>query len=539
MQLSSKKIIEIFKKNAKKTAIIYLGQDNSISKIKYSKMLFLVKSGTCFFKKNNYHVGDSISYLLDNSPEMLIIDLISLFNGYRSCPLDVRCDTEDVIYKKLQQTQPKVFLYRKKFISEEFIAKVKNNLKIKTFSIENTAALDLLFENNTKSVFNKKSKKNTVLIIYTSGTTGFPKGVMLSENNIYRGAEQVIQWLKINSDDIFYIVLPLYHINSIMYSLSTLFVGGTVAIPSRYSSSGFFNDVARYKATLTSIVPTINYDLLKQKEIYKKNKKNIRLRLVQIGSAPVSATHAIDFYRNFNIPLIQGYGLTETTHRITGVPINLDNETYLQLLGDNSIGKPQIHSHIKIVNSNTNIEIDKENIVGEIIVSGKNIMENGYLNLESKTKEVIINSYFHTGDIGYFKYINKEKYFFILGRSKEIIIKGGINISPIFIEEQLRKTIDWADEIVVVGFSHYRYGEEIGVVLVPKKGTNIKTIEIFADQLANFKFRLLSKYETPQSYVITSSEKISKTQIGKVQHIKVKEFFMEKLLETYQNKFSK
>ena len=529
-------IINYFTKLKNKKAIIYINiENNNELKITYEELAKLLISGNNYFYKNKYKKNDNICYLFDNSPEVIILNLICLINGFTSCPFDLRCDTEEILFKKLEQTKPKIFFYRTNTLSKEFISNIEEQLKIKTFSVKDIFNLQEIFQNNYNKSKKLISKRDILFILYTSGTTGFPKGVMISRKNLYFGIKQISNWLKIKKTDVFYIVLPLYHINSIMYSLTTLFSQGTIIIPSRYSSSIFFHHIAKHKATMTSIVPTINYDLLKQKELFKKIKKNIILKLIQIGSAPVSPTHAFEFFKNFNIPLIQGYGLTETTHRVTGIPINLNKNTYIQLLKENSIGIEQKYSKIKIVDKNKN-EIKKENSIGEITVKGNCIMK-GYFHQKKLSKQIIKKNYFWTGDVGYYKLINNKKYFFILGRSKEIIIKGGINISPIYVEEQLRKILPWAENIIVVGFSHDRYGEEIGVIVVPKNKQSTKQINDFKDQLKKFKIPSLSKYETPQSLIVTSENKVSKTQIGKIQHIKVKEFFEKELINNYKKNF--
>lgn len=538
MYPSAKEIIDGFYSQKDKESLIYINEDRqshySISYKDFAKNILGLAD--FFYQDLGLKKGDTVSFVFENCPEILTINLACFLTGLRACPLDSKRDTLDVALRKLKETKTKAFFYRE---GDELAVQIIKNSGIKSFEIGNFQDLQKLSKDPDEAVLENYSPNETSLILYTSGTTGFPKGAMLTFANLLSGAKQVTEWFDIKSDDNFYLVLPLHHINSTIFALSTVLTHGKVIIPSRYSGSHFFADCSKYQATMSSIVPTINLDLLekdmefeKYKQSFSSSKNQIKLKRIQLGSAPVSPKHASEFVKKYKIKLIQGYGSTETSLRVTGVPINLPENLYMKLLEENSIGTALSENKVVILNKDDEI-IDLPDTEGEIGVKGNNIML-GYLDRPEETKATLRGGYFHTGDLGLYRIIDGEKYYFLKGRSKEIIIKGGVNISPLFIEEKLREAFPWAKDIVVVGFSHYRYGEEIGAIFIPKNEDFQEDLKGTLEELKQNKVENLDSFETPKAAIISSFDEIPKTATGKVQHIKAKEVFEKKLKENYQ-----
>lgn len=491
----------------------------------------VIISGANYFYNNlGLKKGDTISYLFENCPEIIALNLICFFTGLKACPLDAKRDTKEVALKKMQETNTKAFFFRKE---ESLGNELASEVSAKSIAISDFSELFSLFsQNQNENVFENFDPNAISLILYTSGTTGFPKGAELAFSNLFYGAKQVAEWFKINSNDVFYLVLPLHHINSTIFTLATLFSGGSLVISSRYSKSNYFKDAARFGATMSSIVPTINIDLLEEEENFNKVKDQLKFKYIQIGSAPVSAKNASEFVQKYGIKLIQGYGSTETSLRVTGVPVDASNEVYQRLLTNNSIGEVLSQNEVYILNDAESV-LEKEKEEGEICVKGKNIMQ-GYLNRPEETEKALKDGLFHTGDVGYFEKIEGEKYYFLKGRIKELIIKGGINISPLFIEERLREQVSWARDVIVVGFPHYRFGEEIGVIFIPKNADYKKDFEKTVSDLKNNKIKNLNPYEIPKIALIANDSEIAKTATGKVQHIKVRDDFKDKFLSEFK-----
>lgn len=530
--LTAKEIINSFYNNPSKTALTYINEDAKLDySISYKDFADAIL-GLAYFFHHELHLktGDTVSFVFENCPEIIAINLACFLTGLTSCPLDSKRDTTDVALRKLEETNTKAFFYRNGTGVAKDIVRQKKDLK--SLAIADFLDLKKLYKNQNPNILSKFAPEKIALILYTSGTTGFPKGALLTFANLRSGAKQVGEWFKITNEDTFYIVLPLHHINSTIFTLATLFAGGSLVIPSRYSGSNFFSDCARYKITLSSIVPTINLDLLEKEGEFNKYKKELSLKRIQLGSAPVSPKHAKEFTEKYKIRLIQGYGSTETSLRITGVPVDLQENLYQELLETNSIGIPLSENKVVLFDKDDKT-VTSPGAEGEIGVKGNNIMQ-GYLNRPEETVKTLRGGYFHTGDLGFFKEIDGIKYYYLKGRVKEIIIKGGVNISPLFIEEKLRKQVLWAKDVVVVGFTHYRFGEEIGVIFIPKEKNYQKDFEQTLQDMKNNEIKNLDGFETPKAAIIALDEEIPKTATGKVQHIKAKEVFEQRLLENYR-----
>lgn len=526
-------ILTFFKDLGKKKAITQIDVDNNTYySITFADLKKIIANGSYFLRKTlSLPQGSTVSYLLENSPEVIIINLICFFSGLRACPLDVKRETETTASYKLRETNSTVLFFRNSPVFKEFSNKITKNNPIKKYSLDNVSSLKKLFGSKSISSYNSFNHDNQCLILYTSGTTGMPKGALLSFSNLFYGSYQVGKWFDIKNEDVFYVVLPMHHINSTVFSLATLLAGGSLVVTSRYSRSRFFSDLAKFKVTMSSIVPTINIDLLEQEEEYEKVVSQLRVKRIQIGSAPVSAAHTTQFVKKYSIPLVQGYGSTETALRVTGVPIDISEKIYEKLLAKNSIGEALSANEIILIDEQER-EVTKAGTVGELCVRGKNVMK-GYLNRDEETQRAMKNGYFHTGDLGYFEQMGKRKMYYLVGRKKEIIIKGGVNVSPLYIEEQMRVYVPWARDVVAVGFPHYRLGEEIGIVIIPKQIESKKYLEKLNQDLNAYLVPNLSAFETPKVAILAADKDIAKTATGKIQHIKVKHDFERRLLDRY------
>ncbi len=365
------------------------------------------------------------------------------------------------------------------------------------------------------------------LILFTSGTTARPKGARLTLDNLIVNARAIAQWLHITPEDRFLVQLPLHHINSTTFCLATLLAGGCIVLPPRYSSSRFWEVAANTGATITSVVQTIIFDQLNQKGAFDKVKEKLKLSRIQIGSAPVVASAVQEFMKSFSIPLYQGYGQTETALRVTGVPMNLSRDEFEMLVAENSIGTPMPWADVQIADTAGTILGEGED--GELIVKGAAVM-GGYVGNEPAFRD----GYFLTGDTGYYKTFSGRRFFFLKGRSKELLIKGGINISPVAVENALMAINSDIDQAYVVGVDNARYGEEVGAVLMWKKGVDP------ARAMRRLKLALLagtphlSAYESPVYLAALPASELPATSTGKVQRILLKKQMVGKFESVYK-----
>src|SRR3989338_3136586 len=440
--------------------------------------------------------GDAMGLALPNSIELVLLSWSAWVLGIITVPLDMKRDT------------PKDYEYKLKLTGAKQV-----------ISKEELKAL-AQFKAPEKEIIWQDGISHPALVLFTSGTTAKPKGVELSLENLLVNAQGIKEWFQITEQDRFLVLLPLYHINSTTFSLASLVAGASIAAVPGYSNSKFWQQLANTQATFTSIVPTICYDQLSRKEEFEAVKSQLKIVKIQIGSAPVVPHDSQKFVEQFGIPLYQGYGQTETALRVTGVPLNIEKELYAKLLRENSIGKSMNWAEVEIMDAQGNIL--KEGQEGELAVKGKAVMA-GYMQNEEATNSAFKNGYFLTGDIRYYKVIDSVRYFFLKGRSKEIIIKGGVNLSPVAIESKLKGINRDIDQVYVVGMKDERYGEEVGAVVCWKEGK--KTLQELEMQL---KYQLTSPIETiipfevPKYIKSIEAEDLPMTSTGKVQRSVIK-----------------
>ncbi|OGG28531.1 hypothetical protein A2971_03530 [Candidatus Gottesmanbacteria bacterium RIFCSPLOWO2_01_FULL_46_21] len=479
--------------------------------ITYQQLVLLVRRTASYLTALGITKGDRFAILMPNAPEVLIFELAGALLGATTVPLDFKRDTLERKIFKLQDTQ-----------SKALFIKVDNG---GTNDIPQLSGLHVIFWSSFDEFQSLLPKPTPLLthgdssdhyvILYTSGTTAHPKGVLLSQRACLLNAMGIIDWQKFTSRDRFNIILPLHHINSTEFCLSMLLVGGTIILNSRYSTSKFWHIINTYEATNTSIVPTILHDLLVRQKEYTKAPS---LKRICIGSAPVLPEETLRFYKIFKIRVVQGYGQTETALRVSGVPIDTDETQYRSLVKNNTIGVELANNHLAIMDEHNNEK--KENKHGEICISGP-ILADGYLNNPEETKKSFIDGWFHSGDLGHWKKIDGQKYFFIIGRIKEIIIKGGVNISPSAIEDALLKAYPQIDEVSVVGYPDERMGEEIAAAIVLKR-PSLRALQGSALTVPG-----LSLYETPKKIFFVDS--LPKTSTDKIQRVEVKKQIAELL----------
>lgn len=463
------------------------------SRISYEKLAELAYKTANFLVQKGVQKGDRIAFALENTSSILLLELGAGLLGASCVPFDMKRDTPERRAFKLKDSNAKVF-----FGDEEELKRMLcDSLPRSPYSSPDGGSLE-----------------DEYVLLYTSGTTANPKGVPLSLRALFANAEGIIEWQKLSAEDRFLIVLPLHHVNSTTMSLATLLAGGTIILASRYSASRFWDMAVDYSATITSVVPTILHDLLARKEEFSaKNRDVSSLKRILVGSAPVLPEETLRFMEIFRVKVVQGYGQTETALRVTGVPVDLPRDLFLELTKKNSIGKELAFCNVTILTQDGSEA--KEGEEGEICIRGPVIGE-GYLNNLQETQKTFSGGWFHSGDLGFYRMVNEAKYFFIKGRIKEIIIKGGINISPAAVEDALLKSFPEIDEVCVVGYPDTRMGEEIAAVIKMKQGF------VDIDEESMKKLENLSPYEWP-SKVFVVKEEIPKTSAGKIQRVKVKE----------------
>jgi long-chain acyl-CoA synthetase len=346
------------------------------------------------------------------------------------------------------------------------------------------------------------TEDDAALLMYTSGTTGLPKGVLLLNRAVIAGGEFVSRAHELTEADRVMAVLPLYHINAqIVTAIAPLVHGGSLVMPQRFSTSTFWETVAKHHCTWINVVPTIIAYLLSGVTPKEKGLDISGVRFCRSASAPLAPSHHRAFEDKFAIGIRETLGLTETAAPCFSNPLDPSRR---------KIGSPgqAYGDEAKIVDAAGSAL--PAGSTGEIMVRGDNVMTCYYKNPQETAKTLTADGWLHTGDLGY---LDADGFVFVTGRLKELIIKGGENIAPREIDEVLLKHPALL-EAAAVGIPDENYGQEIMacVVLKPDQSCN-------AEQLREYCIGTLGNYKTPKQFHFVAE--LPKGPSGKVQRLKL------------------
>ena len=320
-------------------------------------------------------------------------------------------------------------------------------------------------------------RDDDAIIIYTSGTTGKPKGCLLTHGNLIANARQISEWLSFTENDRLLTIMPLFHMNAVsVTTMSALYAGGSTVISPKFSASKFWNVISAYQVTSFGSVATMLSMLLNTyPDGMPAGLKTDQLRFAMCGSAPVPAEVMKKFEETFNCPVIEGYGLSESTCRSTFNPPDERRRA-------GSCGMT-IGNEMKVVDEDDNEVPDGE--LGEIVLRGENILK-GYFKNPEADERAFRGGWFHTGDIGY---RDKDGFFYIVDRKSDMIIRGGENIYPREIDELLYQHPAVA-AAATIGVPDPLYGEEVAAFIVLKNSRNVteqELIDYCRSKLADYK----------------------------------------------------
>jgi len=332
------------------------------------------------------------------------------------------------------------------------------------------------------------------LLIYTSGTTGHPKGVMLDHANIEAMCQMIVDGLGLGGDDHSLLILPLFHVNGITVSvLSPLLAGGRTTIAPRFRPESFFADVERLRPTYFSAVPAIYAMLTNLPADVRPDTSS--LRRVVCGAAPMPAELIQAFEARYDVPIVEGYGLSEGTCATTMNPVR-------GVRKPGTVGLPLPGQDVALFHEQTG-DIDREG-TGEVVVRGPNVMR-GYLNRPEDTARTVVDGWLHTGDVGRF---DEDGYLVLVDRIKDMIIRGGENLYPKEIENALYSHPDVL-EVAVIGGPDPVYGE-VPIAFVALRPASTAT----AEDLLGHAGKTLARMKLPAR--IHFVEVLPKNPVGKI-----------------------
>jgi len=320
--------------------------------------------------------------------------------------------------------------------------------------------------------------------LYTSGTTGHPKGVQLTNRNLFTLVPTALnEWGTWSPADVNLVAMPLFHIAGSGWGLLGLCVGAKTVVVREVVPPTIIELIPKYRVTKAFFVPAVLLFLLQVPGVQEADFSS--LELIAYGASPIPLDLLRDSLATFKCGFMQLYGLTETTGAVTALhPEDHDPNGTPRM---RSCGRPLSSAEIRVVDPEGN-ELPPGQ-VGEIIVRSPQVMK-GYWNLPDATAQAIRDGWFYTGDAGYF---DEDGYLYIHDRVKDMIVSGGENVYPAEVESALFGHPAVAD-VAVIGVPDDRWGEAVKAIVVPKPGTNPT-----AEELIAFARERIAGYKVPKS----------------------------------------
>jgi long-chain acyl-CoA synthetase len=338
---------------------------------------------------------------------------------------------------------------------------------------------------------------DTALLMYTSGTTGQPKGVLLSHANLLAGARTVAGWHGLSADDRVLSSLPLYHINGqVIGTLAPFVSGGSIVAPHGFSASQWWGLVEKHACTWINMVPTIIAYLLAGAE----TRKFPRVRFGRSASAPLPPDQHKKFEERFGISIIEAMGMTECASIVFCNPHD-DRRRY---------GSPGLPCGVEAAVIDRDGRQLEAGEAGELVLRGANVMSGYFKSPEQTASAFDAAGWLRTGDLGF---RDADGFYFVTGRLKELIIKGGENIAPREIDEALLRH-PAVLEAAAFGIPDDAYGQEIAVAIIPKPGAAFDQAD-----MTNWSLKELGRFKTPRCWHVVSE--LPKGPSGKVQRLQL------------------
>ena len=352
-----------------------------------------------------------------------------------------------------------------------------------------------LNQDTTPEPVEADSARQVAVLIYTSGTTGTPKGVMLTHRNLLFSAKTTAWFRRMDDKDQVYLVLPISHIVGISLLIMTLMTGAKVRLTSKYDPAALARAIAEENVTILNGVPATYQRLLEYKRLAGLSKLDRgALRLIAVAGAPLDLDLKSRVEAELGLPLLNGYGITECSPGISGVRFDAPR-------ADSAVGRLLPGIETRIVGRGGAAVADGE--VGELHVRGPNVMRGYYRAPELTAKAIDGDGWFNTGDLAR----SEGDCLFIVGRTKEMIIRSGFNVYPAEIEAVL-SSHDAVVQCAVVGRT-VEGNEEVVAFVQLLQGSTASPDDLMAHVAPQ-----LTSYKRPSQIIVLDA--LPATSTGKI-----------------------
>nr|WP_245415754.1 AMP-binding protein [Alteribacter populi] len=347
---------------------------------------------------------------------------------------------------------------------------------------------------------------------YTSGTTGFPKGVMLTHNNLVNNAANIGACMNLSLEDRLCIPVPFFHcFGCVIGTLTCVNVGATMVPVEEFNPKRVLEAVEKERCTALHGVPTMFIAELNEKDFDQYDLSSLRTGVMAGSNCPVEVMKGVIDKMGADEVTI-AYGQTESSPVITQTRVNdsLVRKT-------ETVGRALPNVEVKIVHPGTDEEVESGR-QGELCTRGYHVMKGYYKNPEATAEVLTDNGWLHTGDLAV---MDESGYVRVTGRLKDMIIRGGENIYPREIEEMMYQHPKVQD-VQIVGVPDTKYGEEVAAWLILKEGETAT-----AEEMKTYFKSKISQHKIPRYFEFV--DEYPMTASGKIQKFRLREQALERI----------
>ena len=433
---------------------------------KYSQVKSLTRSTAGALHQIGIQPRDRVLAQGGKCPQSLALYLACLQLGVIYVPLNTAYTQREIDYF-ISDTEPALFVAKE-------ASRLSNSYPFPVLSVDDQGIgtfADLVAQSTPYEHIEELESGDLAAILYTSGTTGRSKGAMLSHGNLVSNAMALIEYWNWQPNDVLLHALPIYHVHGLFVATHCALLTGTQVVwHEKFEVDRVLHDLPN--CTVMMGVPTYYSRLLGEDAFNASVVSNMRLFIS--GSAPLSEQTFKQFQNRTGMQILERYGMSETLMN-TSNPV-IGNRV------PGTVGFPLPGVEIQVVNDEGEIRPTGE--VGGIEVRGPNVFDGYWRMPEKRTTEFRANGFFKTGDMGF---LNEESRLTIVGRDKDIVISGGLNIYPAEIESAIDE-YDGVVESAVVGAPHPDFGEGLIAVVVATRPIDLLVLrEFLSERLASFK----------------------------------------------------
>jgi len=365
---------------------------------------------------------------------------------------------------------------------------------------------DVIAKYPPDEIFVEVDDTHPSVLLYTSGTTALPKGVVLTYLALSVYVTNTVEPANPETHDVLLLSVPVYHVAGVTAIISSIWGGRTLVVLPQFEPHVWLEAVHKERVTHSFVVPTMLKRVMDEPDFDRYDLSS--LQLLAYGAAPMPYEVVRKAVGVFKCGLMNAYGQTESTstltylgpedHRIEGT----EEEKLKRLERLKSVGRAMEDVTVAIMDPTGNLLPPGQE--GEIVAQGARLMT-GYWKRDEETAQALVDGWLHTGDVGW---MDDEGYLFITGRTKDLIIRGGENISPGEIEAVLEQHPKIA-EAVVIGVPDVEWGEEVKAIVVLKPGETAT-----ADEIVQYAKSRLASFKAPKH--VAFAQELPRNYLGKV-----------------------